>query len=394
MLLVFPRFTVLVLVVGLTLFGTTFVRGSDSAQSLTYIQQLRVSTTVVSSSSSPVPFCGVVSFFAAAEAEHRLVAIYSPFNVYRVGMHLRNGNVNVRRAACQTLAGWGAQFDMKQVLPELIVALRDEDAEVRRFAARALESAYRNSVRDFPSAVKPAIPGLLTLLTEQQPKLRRASALCFVSMGPHAEDALPALKKALKDEDFVVRIWSACAILQMAPTDADSLTLLTDRLHDKDANLRMVVAGAFAEIGLPGVPALTNALKDKNASVRLTAILALDRLVGRLWTKGVPYPVDAIQSLRQALRDEDKKVAAQAVGALGLLAGLNNEQARDAVPQIIECLKHPEPLVRFWAAYHLRRFGPGAHAAIPALREASRTDEDMGVRRSAEGTLAALSRSR
>jgi hypothetical protein len=94
-------------------------------------------------------------------------------------------------------------IDYKELIPALIDALKDSDADVRQSAAGALASMGRN-----------AVAPLLEIVKDQakDKDLRANAAYVLGLMGGNGRDALPTLTKMLKDDDKDVRRRAAFAI--------------------------------------------------------------------------------------------------------------------------------------------------------------------------------------
>ena len=124
---------------------------------------------------------------------------------------------------------------------------------------------------------------------------------------------------------------------------------------------------AMSAIGGPAVPALINALQDKNESIRASAAYALGD-IGSAAQEAVP-------ALTQALPDESTWVRRHATEALGLIG----QSAQNTVPALIDLLYDEHYWIRDNAARALARLGPAAEAAIPALMD-TLNDENRYVR--------------
>jgi hypothetical protein len=90
---------------------------------------------------------------------------------------------------------------------------------------------------------------------------------------------------------------------------------------------QIAAADALGRIGGPAVPALSDALSDSDAVVRLQACKAL----AFMGAKASP----AVPELVQRLYDSEEAVRTQAANALGQIG----DEARPAVPQLVEMLK-------------------------------------------------------
>jgi len=130
---------------------------------------------------------------------------------------LTDADVQVRRNVALYL-GWeggnyakhgAAPLDLKPFLPQLVGALRDEDARVKALAAQALEHVGADAVV--------AVPDLVRLLEDPSEGLRNSACIGLAGIGPAARDALPALRRALSDPSSDVRRFAQRAIDRIAP---------------------------------------------------------------------------------------------------------------------------------------------------------------------------------
>ncbi|HEY9852600.1 MAG TPA: HEAT repeat domain-containing protein [Leptolyngbyaceae cyanobacterium] len=112
-------------------------------------------------------------------------------------------------------------------------------------------------------------------------------------------------------------------------------------------------------------------LKDRNQLERLNAVKALRKI-------GSP----AISALTVALREEETEIRGGAAFALGAIG----QEARSAIPHLIEMLKDNDEQVRLDAAVALRRIG---FPAVAALTEALQS-KDVQVKRGATFALAGI----
>jgi hypothetical protein len=94
-------------------------------------------------------------------------------------------------------------IDYKEVVPQLIEALKDSDADVRQSAAAALAAVGQ-----------PAVGPLLDILKDKSDdkELRANAAYVLGHMGGAAHEAVPILLKLLKDSDTDVRRRAAYAL--------------------------------------------------------------------------------------------------------------------------------------------------------------------------------------
>jgi beta-lactamase regulating signal transducer with metallopeptidase domain len=169
-----------------------------------------------------------------------------------------------------------------------------------------------------------AVPALLAGLQDDSRNVRRVAVQYFIRQGVGA-DAVPGLLKAAKDEDAKLR-QAALDVLASVQSKPDSC-----------------------------VPTLLELLDDDDVHVRLRALRNLQTMKSD--EKNVlPALVRAIDDPHEAVQDR----AIQIIGTYG-------PRAKSAVPTLIEKLKTGKHLLH--ALDTLARIGPGARAAIPALKK-------------------------
>jgi HEAT repeat protein len=181
--------------------------------------------------------------------------------------------------------------------------------------------------------------------------------------------ALDALSGALKDASADVRMSAVRALGQLE--DPRSVAALTAALRgDQDATVRKTAAWALGQIeDRAATPALVAAMQgDRDVEVRRTATWALGQLED-------PAAVDA---LVRALRDGDAEVRQTAVWALGQI------EDHRAVPGLSAVLREGDAGARRQAAWALGQIE--AKEAAPALAAALR-DGDAEVRATAVWAL-------
>ena len=105
-----------------------------------------------------------------------------------------------------------------------------------------------------------------------------------------AKRDVAGLIAALKSKDNSTRYSAASAISKLGPDAAQAIPALIDLLKHWDAMTRVAAAGAIGNIGItckkiaePAVPALQEALHDKEPMVRRVAGTALEDIDPELW---------------------------------------------------------------------------------------------------------------
>src|SRR5205807_1538772 len=99
----------------------------------------------------------------------------------------------------------------------------------------------------------------------------REAAASLGKFGADAKPAVAALTQALKDADAKVRMAAAQALGQLGPAAAAAIAALTDALGDSNLIYCRVAAQALAQIGPVAVPALIDALHRDDKNIRREA---------------------------------------------------------------------------------------------------------------------------
>jgi HEAT repeat protein len=251
---------------------------------------------------------------------------------------MRSWNASERVSGIERL-GTAGPGNGQMAIPHLIVALGDEDAQVRSKAAMALGSIGTDALRagSLDDVVRGAIASLLGALKDSEPSVRVAAAVALASIISSEKSAGLIDHKA-------------------------ALVTLTESLSDRDAGVRYAALGLLILVapasGVDPPPKLADALKDESASTRASAIIALINF-GRGLDPWIP-------SLLQMV-EKDKHPAIQRAFS-ERVAGIHPPAVSAAViPTLIAALRSPDGEVRNLACRVLMTFGSEARAAVPAL---------------------------
>ncbi len=184
---------------------------------------------------------------------------------------------------------------------DLVAALADPDPLVRGVVVRAI------------GKLAPDVPGAPAELTNLFPDIDAIRTVAL--FGPAAADAVPALNAMLKYGNPTVR-WQAARTLGKIHEPA--LPALPELIRltrsDPDPLVREHAAEAIGDIGpvaAEGIPALVNALKDREAKVRRDAVRSLGQMG--------PAAKGVIADVRAATHDSDEKVKIAALRAVRLI---------------------------------------------------------------------------
>jgi len=199
---------------------------------------------------------------------------------------------------------------------------------------------------------------------------------------------LPASQLAQTTRSTQVRDWAnrvtssdakirASAQATLVHGGGRSLPLLRRLLNTDNEDLQFETFEMIRRIGPPAIPLLVELLRHKQVDFRRFAADAFIDLA--------PDTQSIQPALRQALRDRDSMVAADAARALGAL----HKRATPSVGALVKALSHDEPHVRIYTAEALASIGPTAGSATKDLARALR-DPIPGVRWAAGEALAGI----
>jgi HEAT repeat protein len=124
-------------------------------------------------------------------------------------------------------------------IPRLIRDLKEGDENTRAEAAEALG--------DFGADGKPALPALLVALGDEGERVRQNALRAIIAIGPD-EKAIQPLTNSLKDSDNEVRALSANALGSLGPPARPSVPALREALHDRDENVKKEASDALKAI--------------------------------------------------------------------------------------------------------------------------------------------------
>jgi HEAT repeat protein len=123
-------------------------------------------------------------------------------------------------------------------VPALVELLRDPDPRYRRAAASTLWGLGLKG--------KAAVPQLADALSDPDPEVRGAAALALHAMGREARAAVPALIAAIRDQDRNVRVWAIKSLGAIGPEAEPALS--TIERYVKDDFLGIAAKEAVAQI--------------------------------------------------------------------------------------------------------------------------------------------------
>ena len=281
----------------------------------------------------------------------------------------------------RSLAWLGKNSGFRE-LNSILVALHDEDSDVRLQAVHSLKTlAYqRRLIKEyFPSNAAEVVPALAESMHDSNAKVREACAEVLGYYKFRPDVAFPALVSALDDTEPKVSKAAAKALasftldLDNKEAAARHIPRMIVKVLGEDKDVALSLASALGNLGplaREAVPSLTVLLRDQR--LRLVATDAIEQI-----GEGTNETVIALSDL---LGDTDRGVAQSAANALAAL----RMKCRNAVPELIQRLKSTSAKARQASALALGRLRD--ESAIPALSEAL-NDQNVDVREAAAEAL-------
>jgi HEAT repeat protein len=279
---------------------------------------------------------------------------------------------SVRAAAGDTLGRVGPEA--KGTVPALVAALGDVENKVRAAAAGALEKVAP------PTKADGFRLGKLLNNRDSTVRARARAADALARIGPDARGALDGLLEALRDPSKEVRTAAGKALEALGPPQAEDVLALINALGGKTAEARLYALHALEQLGpraRDAVPALADAMLDSDPAFRGKAAAIL-RKIDR----------DAeVQAYGKALKENDAKLRAEAIDALGAAGS----RAKEAVQDLLVVASVDDvPLLRVKAGRAVWKI-QGDVPQLPTLFGAALRDKYVLVRREAVAGLVDLS---
>lgn len=279
---------------------------------------------------------------------------------------LRDDDFNVRIYAAWTLGRIGP--DAADAVPALLEARNDPDGDVRRRAVYALGRIH-------PRA-EVAVPVLLEAFKDKDVDVRRVAVEALAGYG---KDAVPPLIKALHDPDRVVRRQAVLTLIEIGPDAGPALFALKPLYLDPASGLQDEAAKALSRLGKPAVPILAEPLKTDPTAPPGQVVLGLGSPWGLLgvWRDYAgdhrralnalgQIGLDALDVLLAALKNPNADIRALAAGELG---GIGYHDQRIVSP-LVAAVRDPEESVRHAACRSIQQLGMDLHYVLPGLHAA------------------------
>lgn len=324
---------------------------------------------------------------------------------------------------------------------DLAIALKDQDADVRQAAARALhkigpriadppvikalgEALLANkewpqvqfevakTLGSFGEKSARASADLISLLGSKEKQAQQAGVNALHQIGVAA---IPAMRNALSSAPWQAKIWVARVLRSMGKKASSAIPALVDALADNDLDVRKEVLDAilsFEEMAVSAMPKLLSMLKQPNTPLvlwekALRCVFAMGtqgtlgllsllesgdwmvqrKIMENIGRLGINVGSQAIPFLTQSLTHKQQEVRWTSAMVLSRFGS----KASPAVSALTRALQDNDPITRKWAARALGAIGESAKSAIPALQQ-RKLDPDAEVRSAVQQALSILSR--
>src|SRR5262245_57493638 len=202
------------------------------------------------------------------------------------------------RLQAAVMIGDPSQTEAVRVLAE---ALGDPETDVRELAAAGLS--------EFGPEAQIALPELIKAIQDESAVVRRRALRAIGLIGPtSADDALPSLIAATEDDDESVAMQAVSTIGDLGPAAAPAIPALMSAIWTGDVRRRAVAGAAVTHIGEAAVASLMQSLEHPAPEVRSK--------VAHLLAQIGPAAAEARPALQNLLNDRDDAVRAEAAAAL------------------------------------------------------------------------------
>ncbi len=313
-------------------------------------------------------------------------------------------------------------------VPDLIAALRDEEADVRWRSAEALgkirvgtataigplaelvHDPHGNTVRYCAAIALGEVEGdateklgpLTAFLGDEEPLVVGVALRALGSLGPAARPALPEVRRLLQKGE---QSDAPLALAAIDPNGAvDDLAAALSPGSPSTRTNSALALGRFGPAANSAVPDLKRALRDHDRSVRIYAAMALFQIGGNAetalatisailrtpsWDSGNCHLVNAIamralremgpasrpmaDQLQRLLDSEDLQLRVEAARALWALEG----QPDAVVPALIGVLRRNHSRSLQSAAGLIEEIGAAAAPALPWLVSLMESDDEL-----------------
>jgi hypothetical protein len=289
----------------------------------------------------------------------------------------------------------------KKAIPALIKQVNNSpDVAPKAYAIIALKQLVP---LDLPNYGRDAVNALCGIggLGNTQGTIRIQACLALAAIGPPARDSIPKLVGLVEDRlSNEVRQWAAFALGRVGydndgNADPRALGALIGGINDVSREVRLECLQSITNLGPPaagpGAAQVKEKLErrvktEKDNSAKIWVRVAIMRMDP---TKVNDSNLNPITSLMKEKGDLDIRVqAARAIGYFGPLA-------KSKIPDLVEALNDPEPLMVWQALWSLAMMGKEAKNALPQIEKiAADSKADTSVQEAAKKAIEVINKSK
>jgi HEAT repeat protein len=264
----------------------------------------------------------------------------------------------VRRFAMTALTQM--ELDRKVAIPLYLHALKKAPKDVRTTAAQMLAVL---GVGDRHQV----FADLVNALGDPDADVRRAVDGALATLGPFEVEDVPFLRECLKARPTSVRTYAIMALGELGAKAKEAVTDLAEALKDEEAPIREAAAVVLGKIGVPAIPVLERLLKSGTTNQQCLALAALGDI-------GTEAKI-AVPDMLNALQDWSPNVRAAAAQALGKMGA----EGRVALPALAQAALDGDRDVRRKALHALVIIGPQPFLAAPLIKAFQSDDEEISA---------------
>lgn len=292
---------------------------------------------------------------------------------------LDDKNEEVRTEVANALGEIGPEA--YNAISRLMKSIKDINWAVRSASAQAISQIGKGSAK--------AIPSLVSALEDKDWRVRYRIVNTLAEIG---EESIPSILEIINHENPIVRKEAIEVLGEIKKADPKVLENLYLLLKDTKETVRGKAADALRSIGKEAIPSLIKSY-DENLKIPMIWILywIIPFLSVPLWLSFgaififiialliplIATPIIFINHIKANIRR--KILIISSIGGIG-------EEAKEAIPFIIEKIKRGKKFIRVEAARALGNVGIGSEDAKIALQDALR-DKSHIVRREAALSL-------
>lgn len=277
-----------------------------------------------------------------------------------------------------------------KAIPALFEALKTSSGEARSLIIKSIV------------LIGPQTPEAVPILIEaiKKSELSEAAAATLVKTG---QPAVPALIKAAGDDSGGVRNLIVKSIVHIGPKTPDAIPILIEAV--KNPELSEAAVSLLVKTGQPAVPALLEAVKDKDSQARTLMIKSIV-LIGPKTTEALPILINSLKDpllcdhaisaiskvgsavlpyLKKTLNTCDSEIQPYLSWIISFYCVSNEEK----IPLIVNALKAKSLQIRLEAVKSLGALGANAKTALPALM-LTQNDENTEIHEAADKAIISI----